>query len=290
MKHRVADGAAARIRLLALDVDGTLLDPAGRLSLRTIAAVARARNAGVHVILCTGRRYRRARPVALELGLEEPLVCNSGALIKDPTDHRTLSRAEFPGELARRIIGFLRDRGEPIVSFTDGGFAGPDFHAVEGRSAAPHFEEYVAANREHARRYPAGADLAIASGAFHICAIGERDEMAALEAEVHHQFTGMVQTFVQRSPRYSGTMCEILDRSAGKWSAVLSLAAERGISAKEICAVGDDRNDMAMIAGAGIGVAMEHAPEDIRAAADWTAQGNGDDGAALVIERILERE
>ena len=67
-----------------LDVDGTLLDPDGTLRPRTAAAVARAAQAGIRPILCTGRRYRRALPIAQQLGLDAPLVCNSGAIIKDP--------------------------------------------------------------------------------------------------------------------------------------------------------------------------------------------------------------
>src|SRR5271157_4234606 len=86
---------ASRFRILALDVDGTLLDPDGTLRPRTAAAVARAARAGIRPILCTGRRYRRALPIAQQLGLDAPLVCNSGAIIKDPREQVTLWRADF---------------------------------------------------------------------------------------------------------------------------------------------------------------------------------------------------
>ena len=69
---------APRYRILALDVDGTLLDRDGTLRPRTAEAVARAARAGIRPVLCTGRRYRRAWPVAEQLGLDAPLVCNSG--------------------------------------------------------------------------------------------------------------------------------------------------------------------------------------------------------------------
>ena len=73
-----------RFQILALDVDGTLLDPGGTLRPRTLAAVAREARAGIRPVLCTGRRYRRAWPIARQLELDAPLVCNSGAIIKDP--------------------------------------------------------------------------------------------------------------------------------------------------------------------------------------------------------------
>src|SRR5271169_1276448 len=96
--------AATRYQILALDVDGTLLDPDGTLRPRTAAAVARAARAGIRPILCTGRRCRRALPIAQQLGLDAPLVCNSGAIIKDPRDHRTLWRADFDTALAADVL------------------------------------------------------------------------------------------------------------------------------------------------------------------------------------------
>ncbi len=82
--------ARGRYRILALDVDGTLLDSEGTLRPRTAAAIARAARAGIRPVLCTGRRYRRARPIAAQLDLNAPIVCNSGAIVKDPINLRDL--------------------------------------------------------------------------------------------------------------------------------------------------------------------------------------------------------
>src|SRR3954453_5762293 len=110
---------APRYRLLALDVDGTLLDPSGAIRPRAAAAIARAAAAGIRPVLCTGRRYRRARPVAEHLGLDAPLVCNSGAIVKDPAGHRTLWRADFDRALLSDALDLFARHGEPVVSFTD---------------------------------------------------------------------------------------------------------------------------------------------------------------------------
>src|SRR5271169_6062992 len=96
--------AATRYQILALDVDGTLLDPDGTLRPTTAAAVARAAVAGIRPVLCTGRRYRRALPIAQQLGIDAPLVCNSGAIVKDPRNHRTLWRADFDQTLAADVL------------------------------------------------------------------------------------------------------------------------------------------------------------------------------------------
>ena len=104
---------------------------------------------------------------------------------------------------------------------------------------------------------------------------------------VEGRFAGRVTTFVQRSPRYLGTMCEVLSVEASKWSALLHLAELWGIDREEIVAVGDDMNDVPMIAGAGLGVAMGHAPEAVKAAADFVTHDEENDGLARFIEEVL---
>src|SRR6478609_10318431 len=109
----------SRYRILALDVDGTLLDREGVLRPSTAAAVARAARAGIRPVLCTGRRYRRARTVTEQLGLDAPIVCNSGAIVKDPASHGTLWRADFDAALAADVRALFHAHDEPAVVFTD---------------------------------------------------------------------------------------------------------------------------------------------------------------------------
>jgi hydroxymethylpyrimidine pyrophosphatase-like HAD family hydrolase len=98
----------------------------------------------------------------------------------------------------------------------------------------------------------------------------------------------VVRTFVQTTRRYTGWMCEILHTSASKWSAALHLAELWGIGPSEIVAVGDDQNDVPMISGAGLGVAMGHAPPEVLAVADLViGDHHGDSLAAFVDEYLL---
>ena len=82
-------------RLLAIDIDGTLVNSRNELTPATCAALERVSTAGIRVVLATGRRYSHALPLVEPLGIRVPLVTASGALVKDPTDHSTLYRAEF---------------------------------------------------------------------------------------------------------------------------------------------------------------------------------------------------
>jgi Cof subfamily protein (haloacid dehalogenase superfamily) len=283
--------AVARYQILALDVDGTLLDPDGTLRPRTAAAVARAARAGIRPVLCTGRRYRRALPIALELGIDAPLICNSGAIVKDPQNHSTLWRADFAGPLVADVLDLFCTHDQPAVVFTDRGPDDFDFIIAAFPTGREHFDDYVGQNREHAEidasgplnaKFPSASDPL-----FHICAIGTASQMLGFERAALERLNGRVQTFVQRSPRYVGTMCEILRHDASKWTAILHLAGLWGIDPSAICAVGDDVNDIPMIKNAGLGVAMGHARHEVRSAADLVTGDHEQDGVAMLVDDVL---
>ena len=272
-----------RYRLLALDVDGTLLNSRGELLESTRAAVARAAAAGIRPVLCTGRRYRRAWPIAEALGLDAPIVCNSGSIVKEPADDSTLWRADLPPDLAEGLLDLFRRHDQPVVAFTDRGHEEPDFRISVYPSGRGPFDDYVAQNIAHAEVGGAWA----AGPFFHVCAVGMREEMSDFERRVLEALGDRVRTFVQKSPRYVGTMCEVIRADASKWSAVLHVAEAWGIDRDEICAVGDDVNDIPMIRGAGLGVAMGHAPAEVLAAADLVAPDHDHDGVTALIEGRL---
>jgi Cof subfamily protein (haloacid dehalogenase superfamily) len=277
----------AGYRILALDVDGTLLAPDGSLRRSTAEAVHRAARAGIQPLLCTGRRYRRALPVADELGLKVPLVCNSGALVKDPADHRTIWRADLAPSIVFEVLALFKRHDHPAVSFTDQHPSFADFRVTNYPTARADFDEYVALNRSHAEVDPGWIERGGSQPHFHLCAIGPRSEMLRFESQIHAALPNRVRTFVQKSPRYSGTMCEVLSLAASKWSAVLHVAEHWGVAPAEICAVGDDMNDVPMLMGAGLGVAMGHAPAEVLSAADHVTGDHDNDGLGEFINRVL---
>ena len=100
------------ISLLALDLDGTLLDSRGLISERNRIAIEHARREGVHVALVTGRRFRDSRPVALELGLDVPLISHNGALTKHAATLQTVSVLPLPLDAAREACTSLSSPGD----------------------------------------------------------------------------------------------------------------------------------------------------------------------------------
>jgi hydroxymethylpyrimidine pyrophosphatase-like HAD family hydrolase len=111
--------------------------------------------------------------------------------------------------------------------------------------------------------------------------------MLGLEQVILERLGERVRTFVQRSPRYIGTMCEVIRHDAGKWAAILHLAELWNVDPSEICAIGDDVNDISMIKSAGLGVAMGQAPAAVLAAADLVTGDHDEDGVAMLVDEVL---
>src|SRR5207253_7001001 len=110
-------GQAMPIRLLALDLDGTLQNSRGQITQRNRSAIERARECGVRVALVTGRRFRDARPLALELGIDVPVIAHNGALTKHARTLETVAAFPLPLAAAREVLRLGRTHGaDPLVS------------------------------------------------------------------------------------------------------------------------------------------------------------------------------
>lgn len=270
-----------------LDIDGTVTDSRHEIRPDTLAALRRVREAGIDLLLATGRRYRDALAVAERLELGGPIVTASGALVKRIDDHVTLFCASFaPGTLGM-VLGVIDARGCDPILYSDSFHEGYDFHCRgvrEPGAGPPGVAEYLARNAHLAC---VDADLLSAppEGIFAGFTMGSRDAMLALERDLHDACPGSLSTHVIRSPRYRDWMCEIAPEGVTKWSGVAAIAA--GIPASAICAVGDDVNDLPMIRAAGLGVAMGNAAEEVRGAADLTVGANDDGGIAELVDLLL---
>jgi hypothetical protein len=276
-----------RYRLLVVDIDGTLVGLDNQITPAVRAALTRAHDAGVRVILATGRRYRRALPHIDELGFATPLITSSGALVKHPSDDRTLHVSHFDATVLRRLLNMFAEDGRQAVVFADTYQTGKDMLAPSLRVDDPWLDEFLELNDPHVGVQPDLMDSPPAE-VFAAIAMGPHEEMLRLGQCVAAQLDGQVETHVLRSPRYRGHMCEVTPAGVTKWSAVLKLADDWGIPVEAICAVGDDVNDRAMIRGAGLGVAMQDAEPSLRDIADRIAPSVAADGLVTVVDWLLD--
>lgn len=275
-------------QLFAVDMDGTLLNPANELTPPVGDALRRAKEAGIEVILVTGRRYGRTIGFALQLGLRSPIISASGALVKHPfEDHRTIFAAEFPRPVLVQIGRIIEREGYEPVFYGDSYAEGFDFYAARLAVEKPEFAEYLEKNQGLGRAWP-GITREPPPSILAGFVMGTEQEMRELAAVLDRELPGELYVHVLRSPLYRGFMCEIAPAGVTKWTGIRRLADVWNIPAERIAAIGDDVNDLPMIRAAGLGIAMGNAVPEVLAAADRIAPRNDEDGLVAAVEWLLE--
>lgn len=274
-----------RPRLLALDLDGTLLAPGGALSDRNAAAVAKARAAGVQVVVCTGRRYRTTAWVLETLALDGPVVVHNGVLTKSGASGETLASHYLSGALYEHALELLREVAPPIV-YVDRYHEGLDM-VVEPPERSHAFQAAYLADYADVHRVVPRLDDSPGHDVVMMSLMADHAALDALRLRLDDALHDDAHTNFLENKNYEGHILEVTSSRASKWAALVEVAAAMGIAAEEIMAVGDDRNDASMVAGAGLGVAMGNAVDAVKQVAQHVTAANDADGVALAIERFV---
>lgn len=277
-----------RYRLLAIDIDGTLVNTQDEISPKTARALAQASASGIRIVLTSGRRYSRVVPLARALNLDTPVVTASGALVKNPSDHATLHVSIIERPLLLDMLQVLSAQGRSAVLCADTYSQGFDFFCVRLDEPRHDLADFFAQNSDRGRVMPRLMEDP-PPDIFAAFALGSEMEMRALADCLEASLPGRLHIHVLRSPRYLAFMCEIANAGVTKWSAVRRLADQWGIAPFEICAVGDDVNDIPMVQAAGLGVAMGNARAELKRVADRIAPAHLEDGLAEVVRWLLEQ-
>ena len=261
------------IDLIALDLDGTLLDANEDISNENRRAVRAALDAGVRVVLVTGRGADVPHRLVRELKLNVPAICAHGALTKDFLSGRTLGHIPVPLVHARTMIGFAEQRRLDVAVYFEEKFLrleGTTIHMEDMRG--PHWRE-VRSVIEIVQKPPTFVRF-----------MGRRsvDEMRAGLGELPLHFKYEVWGDFEE--------CAVTSPEATKETALARLCAGLGIPAARVLAIGDSRNDVPMLRWAGIGVAMGNAPPEVRRAVGRVTAPCERAGVARAIDRyVFER-
>jgi len=264
------------IRLVALDMDGTLLNTRDGLSEANADAVRRVRDRGVVVVLCTSRWYSLAVGTAEKLGLHAPLICHNGALVREFNADSDLLHLRIGLEVAREVAAFMDSRPETsLVTIEDISYLRSS-QEVDG-SQLPDDVLPVAT---------LSGVLAAPPTAFLLFGKEAVDALEAAFADKYRGVLNVARGYSTAYPHYAN----VVDARADKGSALRLVCDHLGLDLREVLAIGDAGPDVSMFRVAGYSVAMANAPPEVQAEAQAVAPSNDEDGVAWALERFVLAE
>lgn len=272
--------------IIAVDLDGTVLDAEKKVTERTLAALEAAAESGIWVVPATGRILKGMPEEILKLGWIRYMILANGATVWDRGAESCLYRAEISAETGLEVFRWLD--GFPVIydcyQDNQGWMTASMWENAEAYAPSPFYLQHIRTLRrpvpdlkEHIRR--SGTSLQKIQA---FCRTTETQrELIGRTAERFPQLA--VSTSVARN-------VEINDGRANKGAALTALAERLGIPMEKVVAFGDGTNDLSMIRAAGMGVAMGNAAEEVKAAADRVTAGNGEDGVGIAVETLTKEK
>jgi Cof subfamily protein (haloacid dehalogenase superfamily) len=274
----------ATIKILALDIDGTLLDPQFQISARNLAALRRAHDSGVQIILGTGRRHAFAMPIAQALGFDVWLISSNGAVTKSTTGelfHRDL----LPAPVAREFCRYMHDfRHNTVLTFDREGKGALIIESTEQldlsiarwmKSNSPFLDQVV----------PLENSLTVDPIQAMIC--GPIALMKQAEERIKTApFTDRITLLKTQYEARDLCILDTLNAECSKGHALRRWAEHCGIHRDEVMAIGDNYNDLEMLEFAGVPFVMGNASDDIKQNGWPVTLGNDQSGVAAAMEQV----
>jgi Cof subfamily protein (haloacid dehalogenase superfamily) len=276
-----------KIRLIAVDLDGTLLGRSQSIHPRDAEAIARARAAGIHIAIATGRSAQESHVAITPLQLTGPGVFANGAMLADMPTSKTLRARTIPFDLTQRVTDFFGSRGHAVLTLIDDPATHLPIYFLTDHGP-PHraTTEWLLLNKTHAeitRDVPPAFQHAI-------CRLGiVVDVPAALEITtgLARHFTGEATWHSIYSPYFDCQVIELFAPDTSKWIGILEAAKQLAIPPTAIAAIGDDINDVSMLTSAAISFAMGNASPEIQRHARRVTAAQSEAGVARAIEMLL---
>jgi len=275
----------ATYRMIAIDLDGTLLCPVGSVRPRVKAAVHRVLRAGALVCFATGRNQAESRAILQSVDHYAAAVFIGGALVVDTLHQVTLHRQLMQPQLAAEVSAALEELGHAVLALQDRASADVDYLITEGIELNEPTARWIALNELSSRRIP--------SLARHDHRHTARVSIVAPPEDTAEALDMLRQRFGQRIVYHNLItpngleVLEVFDPAVNKWEGIRHVASRHGIEPHQIIAIGDDLNDLPMIRHAGLGVAMGNARPEVKAVARRVIGGNDHDGLAVFLEDLL---
>ena len=276
-------------RMIAIDLDGTLLDSTGSVPPRATLAIHAALNAGLLVCFATGRNWTESKSILETVGHYSTAVFVSGAMVMDTKLEVTLHRTMMDARLAREVCGLLESLGHSALALQDTQKAGGvDYLATRGKPPNEAERLWREVTRTIVHEVNSLADWPH-EHTIRVGMVAPTQEVELAMRQLDDRFGDRIVSHCIRVPAYGVDVMEVFDPAVNKWEGISHVARMHGVTADEIVAIGDDVNDLPMLKRAGLGVAMGNARESVKAIAKLVIGRNDEDGLAIFLEDLVAR-
>ncbi len=281
-----------KYRLLAIDLDGTLLCPEGKLSPENAAAIAEAHQAGLTVVPCTGRGWRESKYIldqVPDLGLG---VFVTGATITDVKSGKSAHHTAFDPQIASDLVELLRDEPHAVLAYREPNRVGHEYLITGHGQVTPNSKWWFdfTQSQLHEQREVTPDDL---QHTLRIGMVAPGSQMPRILERVQANFADKIEAHAfaavqSPDPDEAVHILEVFAPGVNKWHGLEWIAEQMNIGHESIAVIGDEINDVAMLQAAGCGIAMENAIDAAKQHANYVTKPNHDHGVAHAIRQILD--
>ena len=273
------------IRLLATDIDGTLLNPQFQISERDVHALRQAHSVGIEIVLVTGRRHTFALPIAKQLGFDLWLISSNGAVTRSLSGE-TFHRDLMPADICRRLCGAMQEfRGNTVLTFDKETRGAIVLERLDELGAS--IRRWLEKNMEFIE-FVIPIEKALVTDPVQAMFCGTMARMTtALDALDKSGLEGKVTILRTEYPVRDLSMIDVLNAGCSKGHALERWARYRGFQREEVMAIGDNHNDVEMLEFAGHPVIMGNACEELRGRGWRVTGGNHECGLAAAVELVV---
>ena len=276
-------------RMIAIDLDGTLLDSDGNVPPRAKAAIHAALDAGLLICFATGRNWTESKSILDTVAHHSTAVFVSGAMVMDTKREVTLHRTMMDPGLAREICAALEGLGHSVLALQDTHQTGGiDYLATAGKTLNEAERVWREVTRTVVHEVASLANWPH-ENTIRIGIVAATEEVELAAAQLIERFGPRIVSHCIHVPAYGVDVMEVFDPAVNKWEGISHVARMHGVEAAEIVAIGDDLNDLPMLKHAGLSVAMGNAKPAVKAIAHTVIGRNDEDGLAIFLEELVAR-
>jgi Cof subfamily protein (haloacid dehalogenase superfamily) len=275
------------VRLIAADIDGTLLNPQVQISDGDMAALRRAHQEGVEIVLVTGRRHLFALPIAKQLGFDLWVISSNGAVTRSLSGE-TFHRELLPMETCRKICEEMREfRGNTVLTFDSDKKGAVVLEHMRDLNGS--IQRWLEKNMDYID-FVVPIEKSLTTDPVQAMFCGPIARMQkALAALADSGLADQITVLRTEYPARDLSIVDVLNRDCSKGHALERWAKYRGIPREQVMAIGDNFNDIEMLAFAGVPFIMGNACQELREKGWTVTQGNDQCGVAAAIEQVLGR-